>query len=154
MQLKKKKEEQIREKKELVEEFKFRKEMDAQRAKQLEMMEKNKAKERGMSQTQLERIKQREEELFARKHSKIQSKQKELQDRNAKIESLTQPTNHAKLLKNKVESKLLVETKALQDKKREKYDPKKDGPGQVAHTMGGNVLGFQMRSQPGWRAGV
>lgn len=35
----------------MVEEFKFRKEMDAQRAKQLEMMEKNKAKERGMSQT-------------------------------------------------------------------------------------------------------
>jgi len=58
------------------------------------------------------------------------------------------------LLKNKVESKLLVETKALQDKKREKYDPKKDGPGQQAHTMGGNVLGFQMRTQPGWRAGV
>lgn len=53
-----------------------------------------------------------------------------------------------------MESKLLVETKALQDKKREKYDPKKDGPGKDAHTMGGNVLGMQMRSMPGWRAGV
>lgn len=68
----------------MVEEFKFRKEMDAQRAKQLEMMEKNKAKERGMSQTQLERIKQREEELFARKQGKIMSKKQELQERNAK----------------------------------------------------------------------
>jgi hypothetical protein len=34
-------------------------------------MEKNKAKDRGISQTQLERIRQREEELFAKKHSKI-----------------------------------------------------------------------------------
>ena len=56
MQIKKKKEDQIREKKEMVEEFKFRKEMDAQRAKQLEIMEKNKAKERAISQSQLERI--------------------------------------------------------------------------------------------------
>ena len=68
----------------MVEEFKFRKEMDAQRAKQLEMMEKNKAKERGMSQTQLERIKQREEEVFARKQGKIMSKKQELQERSAK----------------------------------------------------------------------
>ena len=68
----------------MVEEFKFRKEMDAQRAKQLEMMEMNKAKERGMSQTQLERIKQREEELFARKQGKIMSKKQELQERSAK----------------------------------------------------------------------
>lgn len=56
MQIKKKKDENIREKKEMVEEFKFRKEMDAQRAKQLEMMEKNKTRERGISQNQLERI--------------------------------------------------------------------------------------------------
>jgi hypothetical protein len=53
-----------------------------------------------------------------------------------------------------VESKLLVETKAVEEKKREKYDPKRDGPGKDAHTMGGNVLGLQMRSQPGWRAGL
>jgi hypothetical protein len=48
----------------------------------------------------------------------------------------------------------MVETKALQDKKRDKYDPKKDGPGKDAMTMGGNVLGLQMRNMPGWRAGV
>jgi hypothetical protein len=34
----------------------------------------------------------------------------------------------------------LVETKALQEKKREKYDPKKDGPGTIAHTMGGRLF--------------
>ena len=45
-----------------------------------------------------------------------------------------------------VESKLLHETKALQDKKREKYDKERDGPGKAAHTMGGNLLGVKMLS--------
>ena len=49
--------------------------------------------------------------------------------RAAKQEAYKQPTKQAESLKNKVESKLHAETKALQDKKREKYDPKKDGPG-------------------------
>ena len=40
------------------------------------------------------------------------------------------------------------------EKKRAKYDPTKDGPGRDALTMGGNVLGTAMRSQPGWRAGI
>ena len=56
----------------------------------------------------------------------------------------------AEFYKNKVESKLLVETKAMQDKKREKFDPSKD-VGRDAITMGGNLLGVQMRAQPGWR---
>jgi hypothetical protein len=70
------------------------------------------------------------------------------------LEAFKMPTKHAEALKNKVESKLLVETKALQDKKREKYDPKKDGPGRDAHTMGGNLVGHSMRTAPGWRAGI
>lgn len=45
------------------------------------------------------------------------------------------------MYKDKVESKLLVETKAQQDKKRDKYNKEKDGPGKDAHTMGGNLLG-------------
>ena len=64
------------------------------------------------------------------------------------------PTKHAEKLKQKVESKLLVETKAMADKKREKYDKDKDGPGKDAMTMGGNLLGFQVRNQAGWRAGI
>jgi len=48
----------------------------------------------------------------------------------------------------------LVETKAMQDKKREKYDPSKDGPGRDAMTMGGNLLGLPLRNQAGWRAGL
>ena len=42
----------------------------------------------------------------------------------------------------------------MADKKREKYDADKDGPGRDAMTMGGNLLGVNMRNQPGWRAGV
>lgn len=49
-------------------------------------------------------------------------------------------------LKEKVESKLLVETKAQAEKKRAKYDPKKDGPGRDAMTMGGNILGNAIRA--------
>lgn len=41
----------------------------------------------------------------------------------------------------------------MQDKKREKFDPKLD-MGRDAMTMGGNLLGIAMRSQPGWRAGI
>lgn len=43
--------------------------------------------------------------------------------------------------KAKAESKLLVETKAMQDKKREKFDPTTDQP-KDAMTMGGNLLGL------------
>ena len=47
--------------------------------------------------------------------------------------------------KDKVTSKLLVETKAIQDKKREKFDPQKE-QGRDAITMGGNLLGHQIRN--------
>ena len=69
-------------------------------------------------------------------------------------EAFKEPSVHAEKYKDKVESKLLVETKAMADKKREKYDAKKDGPGKDAMTMGGNLLGFQVRNQAGWRAGL
>lgn len=64
-----------------------------------------------------------------------------------KVEAFKEPSVFAKeKYKDKVESKLLVETKAIADKKRDKYDPKKDGPGRDAMTMGGNLLGANMRS--------
>lgn len=103
--------------------------MDAMRAKQLEEMEKNKLKNRALSSSQLDRIKKREEEMFNKKAAKIQGKHMEEKARAAKQEAYKQPTKQAESLKNKVSSKLHLETKALQDKKREKYDPKKDGPG-------------------------
>lgn len=49
----------------------------------------------------------------------------------------------------KVESKLFVETKAVVEKKREKFDPKKDGPGKDADTFGGRLpIAPSFRSQP------
>jgi len=55
-------------------------------------------------------------------------------------------------MKSKVESKLNEETKAMKDKKREKFKPgddKKD-----AMTMGGNLLGVSVRALPFWRQGI
>ena len=52
--------------KEQVEEYKFRKEIDKQKEKMLEVMEKNKQK-KTVDKDQLERIKLREEELLMKK---------------------------------------------------------------------------------------
>ena len=56
----------------------------------------------------------------------------------------------AKKAKDKVESKLTVETAAIKEKKREKFDPTKD-KGRDAMTMGGNLLGVGVRALPFWR---
>jgi hypothetical protein len=55
-----------------------------------------------------------------------------------------------KKAKDKVESKLNVETAAIKEKKREKFDPSKD-KGRDAMTMGGNLLGLSVRAMPFWR---
>jgi len=51
---------------------------------------------------------------------------KEELERAARIDSFKAPSKQAEKLKEKVPSKLLAETKAQLDKKRDKYDPKKD----------------------------
>ena len=56
--------------------------------------------------------------------------------------------------KSKVESKLNVETKAMEGKKREKFDEGKGHAKRDAMTMGGNLLGVGVRAMPMWRAGV
>ncbi len=56
--------------------------------------------------------------------------------------------------KAKVESKLNVETKAMEGKRREKFDEAKGHTKKDALTMGGNILGVGMRSTPVWRAGL
>lgn len=108
-------------------------------------MEKNKVKE--LTQDQKERIWKREEDAFAKKQNKILSKQK-------KDEVASLPvTNASEKYKLKVNSKLFEETKAITEKKREKFDSTKE-TGRDAITMGGNILGVQMRTMPGWRQGV
>jgi len=49
-----------------------------------------------------------------------------------------------------VGSRLNQETKAMKDKKREKFDENKDQR-RDAMTMGGNVLGVSVRAMPMWR---
>ena len=141
--------------KDQVEDFKFRKEMDRAKEKMLADMEKNKVKAK-MDSLAMERIKKREDELLQKKEEAMFKKKMDItrskQFELGLLEAKAAGTSAA--LKNKVESKLLVETTAMVEKKRGKYDPKKDGPGQTAHTMGGNLLGVAMRQQPGWRAGV
>ena len=58
-----------------------------------------------------------------------------------------------KMAKDKVESKLNVETQAMKEKKRDKFDPAKDR-GRDAMTMGGNLLGVSVRAMPFWRQGL
>jgi hypothetical protein len=59
----------------------------------------------------------------------------------------------SKGLKDRVESRLNQETKAMKDKKRDKFDENKDQK-KDAMTMGGNVLGVSVRAMPMWRAGL
>ncbi len=141
--------------KEQIEEFKFQKEMDKAREKMLNDMEKNKQKAMVDSEA-VDRIKKRQEDLLSRKTEAIWKK-KNTQDRNLMFELGMKESKEAGMaaeLKEKVNSKLLIETKAQADKKRTKYDPKKDGPGKNAMTMGGNLLGVAMRAQAGWREGI
>ena len=54
---------------------------------------------------------------------------------------------------SKVQSKLHVETKAMQDKKRAKFNPETDGKAD-AMTMGGKLPIQSMRAAASWRAGI
>jgi hypothetical protein len=56
----------------------------------------------------------------------------------------------SKGVKDRVESRLNHETKAMKDKKRDKFDENKDRK-RDAMTMGGNVLGVSVRAMPMWR---
>jgi hypothetical protein len=56
-------------------------------------------------------------------------------------------------IKDRVGSRLNQETKAMKDKKREKFDENKDAR-KDAMTMGGNVLGVSVRAMPMWRQGI
>ena len=56
-------------------------------------------------------------------------------------------------IKDRVGSRLNQETKAMKDKKREKFDENKDVR-KDAMTMGGNVLGVSVRAMPMWRQGI
>ena len=116
----------------MVEEFKYRKELDKQREKQVEHMEKNKQKL--ITYEMQERIQKREQELQSRKQAIMQLKEISMKERESKLNSAK--TKLAE--KYRVDSKLFVETKAVVEKKREKFDPKKDSS-KDAETFGGKL---------------
>ena len=97
-------------------------------------MERKRDKEKLITYEMQERIQKREQDLNQRKQAIIQVKENQQKERESKLVSA-----QAKLAeKYKVESKLYAETKAQVDKKREKFDPKKDG-GKDADTFGGRL---------------
>jgi|LauGreDrversion4_2_1035121.scaffolds.fasta_scaffold116124_1 hypothetical protein len=104
-----------------------------------------------MSQEQRERIWKREEEIFIKKHQMIVTKQQEKEEKEARMVEVFEKVS--KGVKDRVESRLNQETKAIKDKKRDKFDENKDQR-RDAMTMGGNVLGVSVRAMPMWRQGL
>ena len=76
--------------------------------------------------------------MWTKKHMMIQKKEDDKYERAVKMEEaknkLSQKYN------KKVESRLHVETTAMQEKKRTKFDPEKDSKAE-AHTFGGRLPG-------------
>lgn len=104
-----------------------------------------------ITKEQQDRIHKRENDLFLKKTTLIQTREEQLQTKDVKDIGVD-------LYKGKVESKLLVETKAIENKKREKFDPKKDNA-RDALTMGGRLptmIGSvpTIRAMPSWRKGI
>jgi len=132
----------------MVEDFKYRKEMEKQRMQQIEQMEKK--KEKLITYEMQERIQKREQELHERKQAILQMKENQRKERDQKLTSAKSKLAE----KYQVESKLYAETKAQVDKKREKFDPKKD-TSKDAQTFGGRLpIAPTMRQAASWRAGV
>lgn len=111
-------------------------------------MEKRKKREQIINQEQRERIWKREEDIFIKKHQLIIQKQIEKEEQEHRIENAYEKVS--KDIKERVGSRLNQETKAMKDKKREKFDENKDQR-RDAMTMGGNVLGVSVRAMPMWR---
>ena len=116
--------EETRIKREQLEEYKYRRELEKQREKQIEEMEKRKKREQLINQEQRERIWKREEDIFIKKHQLIIQKQIEKEEHEHRIENAYEKVS--KDIKERVGSRLNQETKAMKDKKREKFDENKD----------------------------
>ena len=125
--------------------------MEKQKEKQIVEMEKRKLKDQALNQEQRERIFKREEEVFIKKHQQIIAKQQVKEEKELRMEQVFEKVS--KGVKDKAESRLNHETKAMKDKKREKFDETKDHR-RDAMTMGGNVLGVSVRAMPLWRQGI
>ena len=84
----------------------------------------------------MDRIRQREQAMFLKKHAMIVQKDDKKMERAIKFETSKQKL--ANKYEGKVQSKLHVETKAMQEKRREKFNPDTDDRTD-AMTMGGKL---------------
>ena len=107
--MKMKAEQERQAKRELVEDFKFRKEMEKQKNMQIEEFSKRQVQQK--TQADVDRIRQREQEMFLKKHQMIQKKEEMQMDRAIKLEQSKHKL--ANKYEGKVQSKLHVETKAM-----------------------------------------
>ena len=82
--MKMKAEQERQAKRELVEDFKFRKEMEKQKNMQIEEFNKRQVQQK--TQADVDRIRQREQEMFLKKHQMIQKKEEMQMDRAIKLE--------------------------------------------------------------------
>lgn len=98
----------------------------------------------GNYREQQERIRQREQEMFKKKHLLILEKEEKLKPKDLPNVARNE------LYKETVESRLHIETKAMQEKKREKFDGNNDGK-KDGHTFGGRLPTMGIRAVPSWR---
>ena len=89
--------------------------------------------------------------MFIKKHQLIIQKQVCKEEQEMRREQMYEKASGD--IKDRVASRLNQETKAMKDKKRDKFDENKDQR-RDAMTMGGNVLGVSVRAMPMWRQGI
>ena len=154
-QLEKKKEEEalLKMKKEeaqkKLEEYRAQKLAEKIRQKEREEYQKSLAK-RQLTKEDLARIKEKEDEILKKKQDLIAMKKQKQMEKTEKIQKILETQSIAY---SWVEPRLNEDTKAAQDKKREKFDPSKDR-GRTADTFGGQVTRNAGRAIPLWRQGL
>ena len=123
-------------KRELVEDYKFRKEMDNQRNAAVENFKVQQEKGKLTTNEQLSRIRQREQEMFQKKHLMMMAKEEQKNERANKMASAKDKL--ASKYSGKVESRLHQQTKAQLEKQRAKFNPDTDDRAE-GQTMGGKL---------------
>ena len=109
--LKRKLEAEREAKRNMIEEYKFKKEMDKQREIDVDKLEKKKQQEKLQNLEQAQRIRAREQEMWTKKHMMIMQKEDAKYERAAKMEAAKGKLSEK--YNKKVESRLHTETTAM-----------------------------------------
>lgn len=132
-----------------VQEFKEKKELEKIREKEKEEYKKALQKRR-LDKEEQERLKEREDNLIKRNIEKTLLAKKKEHDKAERMQKLIEANSTAYTY---VDSRLNEETKAIAEKKREKFDPSRD-TGRLAGTFGGDLTRKAGRAIPMWRQGL